>query len=225
MSQSAMIALAAGIPLSFLLFGTVWSQTTLRARAVRIAEGMTQSLQAQAGLLDLTHDGVLLRDRRQCHSLLESRCERPLRLQRGGSDRAHRGRPLTHTVSAAARRDLARARGHRSLERRAGTRAAMARSCSCGIALGRAERRERRDRVDPRNEQRCDRASSRARRTASLGSKLCCKRASSKRWERSRVEIAHDYSTTSWARSSVTASWRKTKRSRAVNAPLCRATS
>jgi PAS domain S-box-containing protein len=62
-SQAAIVALAAGIPLSFLLFGTVWSQTTLRARAVRIAEDMTQSLRAQAGLLDLTHDGVLLRDR------------------------------------------------------------------------------------------------------------------------------------------------------------------
>jgi PAS domain S-box-containing protein len=62
-SQSAIIALAAGIPLSLLLFGTVWSQTTLRARAVKLAEDMTQSLRAQAGLLDLTHDGVLLRDR------------------------------------------------------------------------------------------------------------------------------------------------------------------
>ncbi|MET0535378.1 MAG: CHASE domain-containing protein [Steroidobacter sp.] len=61
--QLPLIALAAGIPLSFLLFGIAWSQATLRARAVRIARDMTQSLRAQAGLLDLTHDAVFLRDR------------------------------------------------------------------------------------------------------------------------------------------------------------------
>ena len=58
-----LIALAAGIPLSLLLFGIAWSQATLRARAVKIAEDMTASLRAQAGLLDLTHDTVFLRDR------------------------------------------------------------------------------------------------------------------------------------------------------------------
>jgi PAS domain S-box-containing protein len=61
--QLPWLALAAGIPLSFLLFGIAWSQATLRARAVRIAQDMTQSLRAQAGLLDLTHDAVFLRDR------------------------------------------------------------------------------------------------------------------------------------------------------------------
>jgi PAS domain S-box-containing protein len=61
--QLASIALAAGIPLSLALFGIAWSQATLHARAVRIAQGMTQSLRAQAGLLDLTHDAVFLRDR------------------------------------------------------------------------------------------------------------------------------------------------------------------
>jgi PAS domain S-box-containing protein len=61
--QLPLLALAAGIPLSFLLFGIAWSQATLRARAVRIAKDMTQSLRAQAGLLDLTHDAVFLRDR------------------------------------------------------------------------------------------------------------------------------------------------------------------
>ena len=61
--QLPLLALAAGIPLSFLLFGIAWSQATLRARAVQIAQDMTQSLRAQAGLLDLTHDAVFLRDR------------------------------------------------------------------------------------------------------------------------------------------------------------------
>jgi PAS domain S-box-containing protein len=61
--QLPLLALAAGIPLSFLLFGIAWSQATLRARAVRIAQDMTQSLRSQAGLLDLTHDAVFLRDR------------------------------------------------------------------------------------------------------------------------------------------------------------------
>lgn len=61
--QIPLIALAAGIPLSLLLFGIAWSQSTLRARAVQIAEDMTASLRAQAGLLDLTHDAVFLRDR------------------------------------------------------------------------------------------------------------------------------------------------------------------
>jgi PAS domain S-box-containing protein len=53
---------AAGIPLSLLLFGIAWSQATLRARAVQIALEMTRSVRAQAGLLDLTHDTVFLRD-------------------------------------------------------------------------------------------------------------------------------------------------------------------
>jgi PAS domain S-box-containing protein len=61
--QMPLIALAAGIPLSLLLFGIAWSQATLRERAVKIAEDMTASLRAQAGLLDLTHDTVFLRDR------------------------------------------------------------------------------------------------------------------------------------------------------------------
>ena len=56
------IVLAAGIPLSLLLFGIAWSQATLRARATRIALDMTKSVRAQAGLLDLTHDTVFLRD-------------------------------------------------------------------------------------------------------------------------------------------------------------------
>jgi PAS domain S-box-containing protein len=56
------IVLAAGIPLSLLLFGIAWSQATLRARATRIALDMTRSVRAQAGLLDLTHDTVFLRD-------------------------------------------------------------------------------------------------------------------------------------------------------------------
>ncbi len=57
------IVLAAGIPLSLLLFGIAWSQSTLRARAAQIALEMTKSARAQAGLLDLTHDTVFLRDR------------------------------------------------------------------------------------------------------------------------------------------------------------------
>lgn len=61
--QVPFIALAAGIPLSLLLFGIAWSQSTLRARAVQMAVDMTASLRAQAGLLDLTHDAVFLRDR------------------------------------------------------------------------------------------------------------------------------------------------------------------
>jgi PAS domain S-box-containing protein len=58
-----LIALAAGIPLSLLLFGITWSETTLRARATRLASEMTQAVRKQAQLLDLTHDTVFLRDR------------------------------------------------------------------------------------------------------------------------------------------------------------------
>ena len=61
--QLPLVALAAGIPLSLLLFGIAWSQATLRERAQNMAEGMTSSLRAQARLLDLTHDTVFLRDR------------------------------------------------------------------------------------------------------------------------------------------------------------------
>jgi PAS domain S-box-containing protein len=61
--QLSLIVLAAGIPLSLLLFGIAWSQATLRARAVRMAHTMTKSLRDQAALLDLTHDAVFLRDR------------------------------------------------------------------------------------------------------------------------------------------------------------------
>ena len=58
-----LIALAAGIPLSLLLFGITWSETTLRARATRLANDMTAAVRKQARLLDLTHDAVFLRDR------------------------------------------------------------------------------------------------------------------------------------------------------------------
>ena len=58
-----LIALAAGIPLSLLLFGIAWSETTLRARATRLATEMTEAVRQQAKLLDLTHDAVVLRDR------------------------------------------------------------------------------------------------------------------------------------------------------------------
>jgi len=58
-----LIALAAGIPLSLLLFGIAWSETTLRARATRLAKEMTEAVRQQAKLLDLTHDAVVLRDR------------------------------------------------------------------------------------------------------------------------------------------------------------------
>jgi len=59
----SLVALAAGLPLSLLLFGIAWSQATMRTRAVQIAKEMTKSLHAQAGLLNLTHDTVFLRDR------------------------------------------------------------------------------------------------------------------------------------------------------------------
>jgi PAS domain S-box-containing protein len=58
-----LIALAAGIPLSLLLFGITWSETTLRTRATQLASEMTQAVRKQARLLDLTHDTVFLRDR------------------------------------------------------------------------------------------------------------------------------------------------------------------
>ena len=58
-----LLALAAGIPLSLLLFGISWSETTLRARATRLARKMTAAVQEQAQLLDLTHDTIILRDR------------------------------------------------------------------------------------------------------------------------------------------------------------------
>jgi PAS domain S-box-containing protein len=57
------IALAAGIPLSLVLFGITWSEATLRARATRLANEMTQAARKQAQLLDLTHDTVFLRDK------------------------------------------------------------------------------------------------------------------------------------------------------------------
>jgi PAS domain S-box-containing protein len=59
----SIIALAAGIPLSLLLFGIAWSEATTRARATRLATEMTQAARKQAQLLDLTHDTVFLRDR------------------------------------------------------------------------------------------------------------------------------------------------------------------
>jgi PAS domain S-box-containing protein len=58
-----LLALAAGIPLSLLLFGIAWSETTTRARATKLAREMTAAVHKQAGLLDLTHDTVILRDR------------------------------------------------------------------------------------------------------------------------------------------------------------------
>jgi PAS domain S-box-containing protein len=61
--NAAIIALAAGIPLSLLLFGLTWSEATLRARATRLANEMTQEVRKQAQLLDLTHDTVFLRDK------------------------------------------------------------------------------------------------------------------------------------------------------------------
>lgn len=57
-----LVALAAGVPLSLLLFGIAWSESTLRARATRLAGEMTQAVRKQAQLLDLTHDTVFLRD-------------------------------------------------------------------------------------------------------------------------------------------------------------------
>ena len=57
-----LLALAAGIPLSMLLFGITWSEATLRARATTLAKGMTQAVHNQAQLLDITHDTIFLRD-------------------------------------------------------------------------------------------------------------------------------------------------------------------
>ena len=57
-----LIALAAGVPLSLLLFGIAWSESALRARATKLAREMTQAVRKQAQLLDLTHDTVFLRD-------------------------------------------------------------------------------------------------------------------------------------------------------------------
>jgi len=57
-----LLALAAGIPISLLLFGIFWSETTMRARATRLARQMTEAVHKQAQLLDLTHDTVILRD-------------------------------------------------------------------------------------------------------------------------------------------------------------------
>ena len=58
-----LIALAAGVPLSLLLFGISWSEATLRKRATKLAGEMTHEIRKQAQLLDLTHDTVFLRDR------------------------------------------------------------------------------------------------------------------------------------------------------------------
>jgi PAS domain S-box-containing protein len=58
-----LIALAAGVPLSLLLFGISWSEATLRTRATKLASEMTKEVRKQAQLLDLTHDTVFLRDR------------------------------------------------------------------------------------------------------------------------------------------------------------------
>ncbi|MBX5462533.1 MAG: CHASE domain-containing protein [Steroidobacteraceae bacterium] len=58
-----LLALAAGIPLSLLLFGMTWSEATLRARATKLASQMTEAVRQQAELLDLTHDTIFLHDR------------------------------------------------------------------------------------------------------------------------------------------------------------------
>jgi PAS domain S-box-containing protein len=58
-----LLALAAGVPLSLLLFGIAWSETNLRGRATKLAGQMTAAVRKQAQLLDLTHDTVILRDR------------------------------------------------------------------------------------------------------------------------------------------------------------------
>ena len=57
------LALAAGIPISLLLFGIAWSEMTMRSRATKLARQMTEAVRKQAQLLDLTHDTVILRDR------------------------------------------------------------------------------------------------------------------------------------------------------------------
>jgi len=57
-----LFVLAAGIPLSLLLFGLAWSEASLRARATKLAREMTEEVSKQAQLLDLTHDTIILRD-------------------------------------------------------------------------------------------------------------------------------------------------------------------
>jgi CHASE1-domain containing sensor protein len=57
-----LVALAVGVPLSLLLFGLAWSETSLRTRATSIAREMTKEIHEQAQLLDLTHDTIFLRD-------------------------------------------------------------------------------------------------------------------------------------------------------------------
>jgi PAS domain S-box-containing protein len=57
------MALGAGISVSLFLFAIAWSESTLRARATKLANEMTQAVREQAQLLDLTHDTVFLRDR------------------------------------------------------------------------------------------------------------------------------------------------------------------
>ena len=57
-----LLVVAAGVPLSLLLFGLVWSETSLRTRATKLANQMTEAVSKQAQLLDLTHDTVILRD-------------------------------------------------------------------------------------------------------------------------------------------------------------------
>jgi PAS domain S-box-containing protein len=63
-STRPLMAVAIGLPLSLFLFGIVWSEATLRARATNLANEMTKEMRKQAQLLDLTHDAVFLRDGR-----------------------------------------------------------------------------------------------------------------------------------------------------------------
>ena len=57
-----LFVVAAGVPLSLLLFGLTWSEASLRARATKLARQMTEEVSKQAQLLDLTHDTIILRD-------------------------------------------------------------------------------------------------------------------------------------------------------------------
>jgi PAS domain S-box-containing protein len=61
--QPPLLAVAVGVPISLLLFGIAWSETSMRSRATKLAGEMTAEVRKQAQLLDLTHDTVFLRDR------------------------------------------------------------------------------------------------------------------------------------------------------------------
>jgi PAS domain S-box-containing protein len=209
------IVLAAGIPLSLLLFGIAWSQATLRARASRIAVDMTKSVREQAGLLDLTHDTVFLRD----HSNIIRYWNRAASDTYGYSAEEAVGRtglafPRPSRRSGASSRK--RASGRESSFRHAAT---AARSSPPRAGRYRGMRTAGSSRFSkPITTSRNIVGSS---GNAAGSRPACCRRASSKRWGRSPA-ASRTTSTISSVRSLAMASWQRAKRHRAAR---CAATS